>query len=367
MKFSIQQSDILEGLKIVSRAVSTSNTLPVLGNVLIRAAGRKVHFSATNLELSIMTSVEANVQNEGALTVPAKILTSYVSLLPKEAELELAVTDGSTLQVKSNTSKTKIKGIAAEEFPEIKSVDVGIKMSIDTDKFRDGIHKVAFAAQENSSRPILSGVFLATNKKELRMAATDTYRLSEKVIELEQEVEPASCVIPVRAVLEADRLSGKEESVSLTIAENQIMITVGVTSLMSRLIDGQFPDYKRIIPAKAQTTAKIDRNALEMAVRRVSIFAKQNNQHMKLQLLSDGQLEIFTDSTEIGEEKTTIPVSITGATNQIALNSDYVLDVLSALSSEAEIQLELDSKMTPAVIKTTKESGFVHLIMPLKM
>jgi len=368
MKFTIPQSDLLESLKVVARAVSSANTLPVLGNILIRAEGRKVHFAATNLELSIATSVEADVKNEGAITVPSKILTSYTSLLGKSDDVELAVTDGVTLQIKSKSSKTKIKGISAEEFPAVKSVDAGVKLEISAENLREGVHEVAFAAQENSSRPILAGVFFRTEKAKLCMAATDSYRLSEKTLKLENSVsDEKNCVIPVRAVLEADRLAGKNKAITITIGENQVMFTVGGTNLTSRLIDGQFPDYQQIIPKKASTTAMIDREALEMAVRRVSIFAKENNQHMKLQLLADGTLEVFTDATEIGEEKTTIPVTVDGSANQIALNADYVLDILGALSGEKTVKLELDSKMTPAVIKTEKGSDYVHLIMPLKM
>lgn len=368
MKFVIPQNDLLESLKIAARAVSSGNTLPVLGNILIRAEGRKVHFAATNLELSIATSVEADVKNEGSITVPSKILTSYTSLLGKNEDIELSVTDGATLQVKSTRSKTKIKGIPAEEFPEIKSVDAGLKLKIPTADFRVSVHEVAFAAQENSSRPILAGVFFKADGKELRMAATDSYRLSEKALTLETAAaEAKNCVIPVRAVLEADRLAGKEDQIMITIGENQVMFSVGGTNLTSRLIDGQFPDYNQIIPKKSSTTAIIDRENFEMAARRVSIFAKENNQHMKLQFLADGTLEVFTDATEIGEEKTTIETKVDGQANQIALNADYVLDMLGSLSGEKNIKMELDSKMTPAVIKTEKDSGFVHLIMPLKM
>lgn len=368
MKFVIPQNDLLESLKIVSRAVSNANTLPVLANILIKAEGRKVHFASTNLELSISTSVEADIKNEGAITIPSKILTSYTSLLGKSDDIELSVVDGATLQVKSKSSKTKIKGISADEFPEIKSVDAGAKLELSGEDFRNSVHEVAFAAQENSSRPILAGVFFKAEKTELRMAATDSYRLSEKVVALSGALpEGKNCVIPVRAVLEADRLASKDDTVSITIGENQVMFTIGGTKLTSRLIDGQFPDYTQIIPKKASTTAFVNRGEFEMAVRRVSIFAKENNQHMKLQLLADGTLEVFTDATEIGEEKTTIPVKIEGSANQIALNADYVLDVLGALSGEENIKLELDTKLTPAVIKREKDDQFVHLVMPLKM
>ena len=367
MKIKISQFDLLESLKVVSRAVSGANTLPVLGNIIIRAEGKKVYFAATNLELSITTSREAVIKNEGAITIPAKILTSYTSLLKKDEDIELTVTDGTTLEVKSKTSRTKIKGISADEFPAIATVDSGIKLELDAKDFRDSVHKVAFSAQENSSRPILAGVYFSTEKDKLIMAATDSYRLSEKISKLGRDVEKTSCVIPVRAVSEADRLVGSAEKVNITIDKNQVMFTVGNTHLTSRLIDGQFPDYTQIIPKSALTKIEIPKSEFELAVRRVSIFARQNNQHMKLEAQGDGNLLISTDATEIGEDKTTIPVKVDGSSNAIALNADYVLDILGALASEDCIIIELDSKMSPAVIKGAKTQDFVHLIMPLKM
>ncbi len=366
MKVVISQDSLLEALKIVSRAVAGQNTLPVLGNILIRAEGKKVNFYATNLELSIATSCEAMVKNEGAITVPAKILTSYASLLGKD-DVELTATDGVTLEIKSSSSKTKIKGISADEFPQIATVDSGVKLILDSKTFRAAVNQVAFSAQENSSRPILAGVYFGADKSELRMAATDSYRLSEKSLKLDTSVEQKKCVIPVRAVFEADRLAAGAETVRVTIGENQVMFTVGNTQLTSRLIDGQFPDYQQIIPKKVSSTIEVDRAAFELAVRRVSIFAKQNNQHMKLEVFGDGTLNVSTDATEIGEERTTIPVKIDGEANIIALNADYVLDVLGALSSESMVKLELDTKMSPAVFKTVAGADFVHLVMPLKM
>lgn len=367
MKVVIPQSDLLDSLKTVSRAVSGHNTLPVLGNILIKTEGKKIHFAATNLEISIATSLETEVKNEGSITIPAKILTSYTSLLGKAEDIELKVSDGVALELNSKTSKTKIKGISADEFPQLSQVDSGTKLKITKDDFRSMVQEVAFSAQENSARPILSGVFFQVKGGELRVAATDSYRLSEKVIKLDENVEDTSCVIPVRAIFEADRLIGGAELIEITIAQNEVLFAVGNTKLVSRLIDGQFPDYKQIIPKAKNSTVTVDRAELELAVRRVSIFAKENNQHMKLEFTNDGVMTISTDSTQIGEEKTTIPITIEGSVNVIALNADYVLDILGALSGEDKVRIELEEKVRPAVFKKAKGEDFVHLIMPLKI
>ena len=153
MKVVIEQSDLLDGLKTVSRAVSGQNTLPVLGNILIKAEGKKLHFSATNLEISIATSVEANIKNEGSITIPAKILTSYTSLLKKDEDIELKLADGLALEVNSKTSKTKIKGISADEFPDITRVDSGVKLSLSTEDFRSMVQEVACDIYQEPSVP----------------------------------------------------------------------------------------------------------------------------------------------------------------------------------------------------------------------
>lgn len=367
MKVSVSQEALLESLKVVSRAVSGHNTLPVLGNILIQAEDSKLLFSATNLEISISTAIKADVKTEGAITVPAKILTSYTSLLSKKEEVQFTVKENATLEIKSKTSKTKIKGIAAEEFPGIAEMTSGQKVILPSKIFREIVHEVAFAAQENASRPILSGVFFAAEQNNLKIAATDTYRLSEKTVELSTPVEAVSCVIPVKTFFEAERLAALKDELTILISDNQIMFSVDGTELISRLIEGTFPDYTQIIPKEHATQININREELTLAMRRISIFAKESNQHVMLEIGQDDHLIISTDATQVGEEKATIPVQVEGNANTISLNADYILEVLNnALNGETNVLIELDGSLTPAVFKKEKNTNFTHLIMPLK-
>ncbi len=366
MKVLFPQEALLSSLKIVSRAVSGQNTLPVLGNILIQATDGEVRFSATNLEISISTSIKAEVTEEGSITVPAKILTSYASLLSKKEDVELEALEGNTLKVKSKSSTTKIKGIGAGEFPQIAEVEGGKNLALPSRDFRSIVGEVAFASQENASRPIFSGVLFVAKDKQLTVAATDSFRLSEKKIDLFEATEGVQCLIPVRAIFEADKLANLDENVVITVSDNQVKFSAGQTQLISRLIEGQFPDYTQIIPKESSTEVIVPRDELALAVRRVSIFAKENNQHMRWEFPDNNTMVIRTDSTQIGEEKTTVNVNLKGELAQIALNADYVLDILSALD-EKNVRIELEGKMTPAILKKEKSDHFIHLVMPLKM
>ena len=198
----------------------------------------------------------------------------------------------------------------------------------------------------------------------MALVATDSYRLSEKKIKLENSIDQVSCIVPVRSVLEAERLIGGSEFLEILVSDNQVLFQFGNTKLISRLIDGNFPDYKQIIPKSHQTTVILNQKELSLAVRRVAIFAKENNQHMKLEFLDTGTLAVFTDSTQIGEDRTEIPVKIEGNSNIIALNADYVLDLLSAMGHEDQIKIEMEGKLSPAVFKAENSENFLHLIMP---
>jgi DNA polymerase-3 subunit beta len=371
MKIIISQSDLLKNLKIVSRAVSGQQSLPILANILIRAEGQKVHFSATNLEVSICTSCEAEIKNEGSITIPAKILTAYISLLKDGDNLDIETTDDNALLIKNKGSKTKgsktkIKGISADEYPEIPHVEGGTKLEISGKNFLKAIGNVALAAQENPSRPVLGGVLFQAEDKILKMVATDSYRLSEDSLVLSKDVASVQCIVPVRALQEAGRIANDAENIVIWISENQILFQVDNYQLNSRLITGQFPDYQQIIPKKHETRAFVNCSELIQSVRRVSIFAKENNQSIKISIAANGELVISTKTTQIGEDIATINSKVEGQASTIALNADYLLDILSVIKDET-VRLELNGSSSPIVIKREKDNQFTHLIMPLKI
>jgi len=368
MRLVCQQKDLHFALDIVSCAVSPSATLPVLNNILLKATNKKLFFSATNLEIAISYSIPADIKNEGAITIPAKLIASYTSLL-SDKEVEMRVEDRTTLYLKSKSSQTKIKGISPDEFPLIPKVEKETSLQITAEDFSAAIDHTVFSAATGGTRPILSGVYMHAEKDILKMVATDSFRLAEKKTKLLKKTEkPTECIVPVRTFLELNRILAakfKKEPVDIHISKNQILFSLDGVELISRLIEGKFPDYEKIIPRTTRTKLETNVVDLSLAAKRVSLFAKENNNSIKLTATNDGRLQIATDETSIGEERAEVDIKMTGENNKIALNSQYLLDVLAHLKEN--VSIEMDEKLTPVVVRPTKKEDYLYIIMPLKI
>ncbi len=368
MKLFCSQKDLETALNIVNKAISSNNTLPVLNNILIKTEGKKVYFSATNLEIAISYSMDADVRGEGAITIPAKLITNYTSLLVDE-KVELSIGDGMSLLVNSSTSNTKIKGISADEFPLIPKVEAEHSFKINTKDLDSAISETVFSASTNISRPVLSGVYMYVSGNEMKMVATDSYRLAERKLTLTDKIDGEfSCIIPARTISELGKITNKseEKEVKINVSKNQILFTVGGVDLVSRLIEGKFPEYERIIPKEGKTKIEVSIEDLSLVLKRVSLFARENNNSVRLSATNDGKLLVSTDETKVGEEKAEVAIKIDGENNKISLNAQYLLDVLTYLTEE-KIILEINDKLSPAVIKLTKRDDYIYIIMPLKV
>lgn len=368
MKLICAQADLDLALNIVSKAITPNTTLPVLNNVLLKAEGQKLHFASTNLEVAIQYFIPADVKMEGSITVPAKLISSYISLL-KDDKIELSLQEGDTLHIQSASSQTKVKGIDANEFPVIPKVEKENTIIVDTKDLDVAISQTAFAASTNTSRPVLAGVLFDVEKSDLRLVATDSYRLAEKTIKLKGEsANNLQCIVPARTVMELGKLLSRAEAkeTEINITKNQVLFVIGDIQLMSRLIEGKFPPYEKIIPKETKTKLEVVSEDLANVVRRVSLFARENNNSIKLSATNDGKLNISTEETKVGEEKAELPVIINGENNKIALNAQYLLDVLNYIQSD-KVMLELEDKLSPAIVRPMKEQGYVYIIMPLKI
>lgn len=366
MRLTCSQKDLLNALTTTSKAVDVNSTLPVLNNVLLKAEGKKLYFTSTNLEIAITYHIETTVKNEGAITIPSRLFTSYINYL-KDENVDIIV-EGGDIQIKTSDSKTRIKGIPASEFPTIPMVEKEGGMILRVSDLNKAIEQVVFAAAINTTRPILSGVYFTVVKDELKMVSTDSYRLSEKILPVSSVTGTVNCIVPAKTVLELGSiLSGMtgDAEVVVTISKNQIMFAVGSVEIISRLIEGQFPNYEQIIPKSSKTKIEFEVGPLSLILKRINIFAKENNNKIILRVL-DGKVLITTESTQYGEGEITLDTKIEGENNEIALNSQFLLEALGNMGTN-KITFEIGDKVAPVVIKPKDGAGYTHIVMPLKI
>jgi DNA polymerase-3 subunit beta len=372
MKVSCLQENLAKGLGIVGRAVSPRSTLPVLGNVLLATDAGRLKLSATNLEIGINCWIGAKVEEDGATTVPARSFIDLVNSLPPERiDMELIVRT-QTLNLKCARYEANLKGIDAQEFPLIPALEEGEgQITLEAAAFKRMIEQVVLAAATDESRPILTGVLAKFEGNKLTLAAADGFRLSVRTAELPTEIEPASVIIPARALAELARISTDEEDITLAITptRKQVLFHAPNVDLVSQLIEGNFPDYQQIIPKTYTTRTVVNTNSLLRACKTASIFARDAANIARFQIapggeLAPGHITIAATSAELGDNVGEIDASIEGDEIEIAFNVKYLIDVLSVMDS-AQVVLETTTSSSPGVIKPVGDVDFVHVIMPM--
>jgi DNA polymerase-3 subunit beta len=373
MKFSCVTSNLLQALHLAGRAIGAQQALPILGNVLLEAEGKRCTFSATDLELSIITSLEAKVENEGSVAIPVKAILNFAQY-NTDTEVLLETIEGTQLRCTSKHARTLIAGEPASEYPTISGVEKQTSLTLAAEPFIEALHLVTFASAKSSMRPVLSGVHIRTEKGKLVLVATDSYRLSEYKIPSPKIDTDISCIIPakileeLKAVLGARRTE-KEKKVDSTLevilSKQQVEFQIGMTRLLSRLIDGKFPNYEQIIPQNTVTTAQFRTSELITATRRMHYFAKEVNNNLTFHL-SHGQARIVTPQTQIGRDEALLTTDVNGKENKIALSSSYLLDFLNHIERD-QVEMSMTDSVHPAVFSIPSEKAFLHLIMPLRM
>jgi DNA polymerase-3 subunit beta len=384
MKFSCKTSDFLQALQLASRAISGQQALPILNNVLIEVEGKRCTVSATDLELSIVTSFEASIENEGAITVPAKAILNFAQY-NSDSEVLLETIEGTQLKCVSSHAKTLISGEASNEFPTISRIEKENTLSIAAGPLLEALNKVTFASAKSTLRPVLAGAYARIEKGKLILVATDSYRLSEFAVQADIDASDISCIIPtkvleeLRAVLGAhkpekgEKEDGDDETkkkksrqdMKIVLSSQQIELQVGSTRLLSRLIEGKFPDYQQIIPKEIKTRATLSVKDFMTVVKRMHYFAKEINNNLTLNFSKQG-LHITTPQTQLGKDETTLDAAVTGPENRIALSSSYLLDFLGHMEEE-QVEVGVTDSMHPAVFRLPSSDRYLHLIMPLRI
>lgn len=365
MRFSCEKSDLQQALSTVQKAINSQNTLQVLGNILIQVSGESVSFSATNLEIAISTTVNAEVVSEGSITLPSRLFVNYISLV-KNGRVDIELVSGEAVHITATDSETTIKGISATEFPSLPSITPEFSFQLDGMLLKQSIERVVFSCSPSSARPVLSGVLFWNQDSCLRLVGTDSYRLGEQKVVLDSATPEKKSIIPARAVQELSRIIQKGDTVEVQVSQNQVLFVIGSTEISSRLIEGNFPDYQRIIPEGSEGTIVASRQDLILAVKQVGIFAKEiENNTVKIDF-TETTLDMKTDETEIGSGHAIVQVSQKGECCAIAVNAVYLLDILQMLNTE-KIQIQLGKALAPVKILPEEGDEFVHVIMPLKV
>ena len=362
MHLQVTQENLNKALGTVARVANARGTLPVLANVLIKTVNNRLSIAATNLDIAITHYIGAKVTEDGAITVPARLMQDFVSSLPASViDLKL---DDYKLNIATEQYQSVINGVSAEEFPVMPAITEGKKWTIPAVVLKKSLQQVVIAASSDEARPVLTGVYMHTTGGKLYMAATDSYRLAEK--ELIKTKDEVSLLVPVSAMQDLLRIvSDVEDDVTVTSDEQQILFTVGDVELVARLIEGKYPDYRKLIPANFATTAVLKRADLLNAAKVSSLFARESAGSITLHLDEAGQeLSIRSVASQLGENTAKASAKITG-TGSITLNSRYLLDALHVLSGE-DVEFSFNGKLEPSVLRDPGASDYTHIIMPLK-
>ena len=373
MRLSCLQENLGRGLSIVGRAVATRTTLPITQNVLISTDQSRLKLAATNLEIAISTWIGAQIEEEGAITIPARLLTEFVNSLPQERIDFVSSHQPTSLAVNCARFEAHINGTDAEDFPPIPTVESGVTGKVESQALRDAISHVAFASATEESRPVLTGIKVEITGDEFTFAAADGFRLAVYNGKLvEPASEDVSFIIPARALQEVNRLIGTQEApieFTVTPSKSQTLFRLDNIEVVTQLIQGSFPNYGQLIPQSYDTRAVVNLDEFIRATRAASIFARDGSGIVRVHIAagsdeSPGKLSILSRAEEIGENQGEIDAQVEGGESKIAFNSRYLADVLAVLE-EDEVALETTTPSSPGVLRPVGNDRYVHVVMPM--
>lgn len=376
MKLTCLPEKLNEGLATVGRVVAARSTLPVLGNVLLQTDGGQLKLAATNLELTVLCWVGAKVEDEGAITLPARLLADYVGLLTPGEPIELEL-KGTKAHLRCGRFEANISGIDAEEFPAIPSVSGGASLKLAAPVLKEAIGQVVFAAAPDDSRPVLAGVLMAVGGGKLTLAAADGFRLAVRKLDLgDPDAPELSMIVPAKALTEVARGLPADDDVEVEIAvtpdQSQVLFRHRQAEVVSRLIEGQFPDFNRIIPRESKTRVTLQTADFLRATKAAQVFARDNSMIVRLNLVPAeggdealGRVTVAATSAEIGDNTGEVDASVEGEGMQIAFNGKYLRDALEALDA-TQAFIEVSGPASPGVIRPASgPNGYLHVIMPM--
>jgi len=363
MKFRITKEGFQEGLQQVQHVVSARTTLPILSNVLMEASDGEIKLTTTDLDVGVSGRIEAEILAPGATTLPARRLASIIKELPAE-EVEVEIDDDNTASIRSGPSFFKILGLSDEEFPPLPDFGEAKEFKVAQATLKESLKKTSYAISTDETRYVLNGIFLSFKDNTMMLVATDGRRLAmvDHEVEFPQSNE-VEIIVPTKAVNELQRLLKDEGDVRILVGESQISFELNRNILVSKLIEGNYPNFRQVIPAETKERVIVERETLLNTVSRVSILASEKSNSVKL-VFGEDNIDIMANSPEIGEAKESLPVAYSGASITIAFNPDFLMAPLRNLDTD-EIYIDLIDEMSPGVIKNN--SSFLYVLMPMRV
>lgn len=370
MKISCTQENLIKAVSLVDKIVSSNANLPILGNILFYVDKRRLKISATNLEIGINFWIGAKIEKQGAITIPSRILINFISQLPKK-RVDLEVFKNA-LHIQCENNKASINGLPAKDFPIIPKIEEKEQIVIRSDIFKQALSQVVSSVAFDEARPEISGVLISLSKDKIKFAGTDSYRLAEKTIKFKSDQE-LKFILPSRTVYEIIRvLDQDKKEVKIALGENQIMFQLGWINMVSRLIQGQYPDYEQIIPNKFKSEVIISKKDFEAIIKTTSLFAGQASD-IKIKaskVNKTARVEVSAESSEIGKNTSFVECKIKGSAISLVLSSKYLLDGLKNITSD-KVSMRLNDSGSPVMLRPyfsakSSEIDYLYLIMPIK-
>ncbi len=362
LKLEVARDELVAKLGIVSRAVSARGTVQVLSGILLSAEAGVITLAATDMELSLRTTLVARVEGEGAVVIPGKPFAELARLLPEsDVTLEYKPEEG-TIQITSGSYSSRLHVFNAEDFPRLPTVDAQLH-AIDREALLATVDRVAKSASRDESRPVLTGILVRFEAGKLIMVATDSYRLSVKETALAEAAPDLEAIIPARALTELSRLSGSGETIDLGVHENHVVFGTGDAWLTTRRIDGQFPNYRQLLPDAFEVELTLPKSELGDVVRRASVLALRNSP-LRLRL-AEGELTVSAQTQDVGETQETMPAAYSGEEFMIGFNAEFLRDGIESIVGD-DVKLKLINPLRPAILEDAA-GDFTYLIMPIRL
>lgn len=360
MKLQVTQENLTKALNTVARIATSRGTLPILSNVLLKTVDNQLSISATNLDIAISQYIGSKIEQEGAITVPARLMQDFVGNLPSGI-INLNLTDNK-LQITTDKYQSTINGVGAEDFPVMPAITDGQSWSVDASTLKAGLQQVIVAASNDEARPVLTGVYFQTVDGQLYLAATDSYRLAEK--RLMATDEDINLLVPANALQDLLRVLGdNDDQVEIVHDDQQVLFRTSGVELVARMIEGKYPDYRKLIPASFATSATLKRSELTNITKVSSLFARESAGSITINVEQD-QVSIHSVASQLGENTSSATADTSGEAS-ITLNSRYLLDGLNTIPGDT-ITFGFNGKLEPSMLSDPAVDDYIHIVMPLK-